>query len=95
MAKAVIADNPRASGQYRFFLAPGVQHCRGGPGADDLPLLDALESWDSSGKAPDRLVATKADHSLTRPHCAWPQVAHYKGSGEANDPASWQCVKRS
>jgi feruloyl esterase len=60
-----------------------------------LPLLDTLEAWDASGEAPDRIVATKRDAPLTRPHCAWPRVARYTGSGDADDPASWSCVARS
>jgi feruloyl esterase len=94
-ARAVIAQNPEAAGQFRHFLAPGVGHCGGGAGADVLPLLDTIEAWDASGEAPDRIVATKRDAPLTRPHCAWPRVARYKGSGEADDPASWSCVERS
>ena len=86
---------PAASGQARYFLYPGVGHCAGGPGADQVPVLDALEVWDETGEAPDVLIGTKRDGSLTRPHCAWPSVARYKGSGDANDPASWQCVART
>jgi len=90
-ARAVMAQNPSASSQYRLFLAPGVGHCGGGPGADVLPLLDTIEKWDASNKAPDTVVATKRDGSLTRLDCAWPKVAHYDGSGDANDPANWSC----
>ncbi len=92
--RAVMAQSPRASSQMRYFLAPGVGHCGGGPGADVQPLLSTIEAWDSSGKAPDTMVGSKRDGSLTRPHCAWPKVAHYKGSGDANDPKSWSCVAR-
>jgi feruloyl esterase len=94
-ARAVLARTPAASSQMRYFLYPGVGHCAGGPGADQVRVLDALEAWDETGVAPDVLIGTKADGSLTRPHCAWPNVARYRGSGEANDPASWQCVARA
>jgi feruloyl esterase len=40
------------------------------------------------------LIGTKADGSLTRPHCAFPKVARFTGNGNANDPASWTCVAR-
>lgn len=92
---AVLAKNAAAVNQLRYFLLPGVEHCRGGPGADQIELLDALANWDSTGKAPDVLVGTKASGALTRPHCAWPKVAQYKGSGEANEPANWTCVPRT
>jgi feruloyl esterase len=93
--RSVLAVAPAASSQARYFLYPGVGHCAGGPGADQVRVLDALEAWDETGQAPDILIGTKANGSLTRPHCAWPNVARYRGSGDANDPASWQCVPRA
>nr|WP_294517818.1 tannase/feruloyl esterase family alpha/beta hydrolase [uncultured Rhodopila sp.] len=55
---------------YRLFLVPGMQHCSGGPGANNFgqgaPLADsdhdvikALEAWVEQGRAPDRIIATK------------------------------------
>jgi hypothetical protein len=55
---------------YRLFLVPGMQHCSGGPGANNFgqsaPLADAdhdvikaLEAWVEQGKAPDQIIATK------------------------------------
>ncbi|MGX7894878.1 tannase/feruloyl esterase family alpha/beta hydrolase [Tsuneonella sp. HG222] len=93
-AHAVLARSPRAASQMRHFLAPGVGHCRGGNGADVLPLLSTIEAWDSTGKAPDVILATRDDRTLSRPHCAFPKVAHYKGSGDANVAANWSCVAR-
>ena len=94
-ARQVMAQNPRAAQNMRVFLAPGVGHCGGGPGADVLPLASTIDSWVHTGTAPESLVATKRDKSLTRLDCAWPKVAHYAGSGDANDPKSWRCVARS
>ena len=93
--RAVLARAPAASSQSRYFLYPGVGHCAGGPGADQVGVLDAIAAWDETGQAPEVLTGTKADGSITRPHCAWPNVARYRGTGEANDPASWQCVPRA
>jgi feruloyl esterase len=93
--RAVQARAPAAGANARYFLYPGVGHCAGGPGADQVDVLGALESWDDTGRAPEVLIGTKRDSSLTRPHCAWPNVARYRGSGDANDPAHWQCVPRS
>ncbi|OYW46542.1 MAG: hypothetical protein B7Z08_07020 [Sphingomonadales bacterium 32-68-7] len=92
--RAVLSAAPAARQNMRYFLYPGVGHCAGGPGADQVALLDALDGWTETGRAPDVLIGTKANGSITRPHCAWPNVAQYRGSGEANDPASWQCVAR-
>ncbi|BBC73689.1 conserved hypothetical protein [Altererythrobacter sp. B11] len=90
-AKAVGAKAPRAEEQMRFFLLPGVEHCRGGPGADQVEWLDTLDSWANGGTAPDSVIGKKADGSLTRLHCASPAVARYKGNGSPDDPANWQC----
>ena len=79
----------------RMFLAPGVNHCGGGPGADQLPLLETLDQWLTTGKAPETLVARKADNSKVRLLCAWPRVAQYGGSGDVNDPKNYRCIARS
>jgi feruloyl esterase len=36
-----------------------------------------------------RVVGTRVD--MTRPLCAYPQVATYKGTGSTNDAASFAC----
>ena len=89
------ADPAGSASGMRMFLAPGVNHCGGGPGADQLPLLEELDRWLESGNAPERIVAKKADGSIVRPLCAWPKVAHYNGSGDANDPNNYRCIDRS
>jgi feruloyl esterase len=40
------------------------------------------------------LVGHNRQSGITRPHCAFPNVARYSGSGDANDPANWRCVAR-
>jgi tannase/feruloyl esterase len=62
----------QANGFMRLYMAPGVQHCAGGPGPDtfgqmvtsaqsdpqhDLTL--ALERWVEQGVAPEQVIATK------------------------------------
>lgn len=77
----------------RYFLAPGVFHCGGGPGPDIVNpnLLTALERWVEQGKAPDRIIATKAGSPLARPMCSYPELARYIGSGDTNDAANFVC----
>jgi feruloyl esterase len=85
----------RAVGQHvRYFLAPGVFHCGGGPGPDVVNpnLLTALEQWVEDGFAPERIVATKNNSSLARPMCPYPKLARYVGSGNTDDPANFVCV---
>lgn len=89
--KAVGAKVPQADDSVRLFMAPGVGHCRGGPGADMPDTITALESWVEQGRAPATLISTRADGTLTRPFCPYPKQAHYAGTGDPNQPASWQC----
>jgi len=58
----------------------------------------ALEQWVEKGAAPSTVIATKEAASgsvggvkVTRPLCAYPQVAKYKGSGDTNDAANFAC----
>lgn len=88
---AVQKGGPKATASVRLFLAPGVGHCRGGPGTDVVNNLGAIDQWVASGKAPETLVAHRADGSKTRLLCAWPKVAKYKGTGDANAPESYTC----
>ena len=96
--RAVLAENSAALSSMRYFTMPGVEHCRGGPGADQVEWLDALADWDETGAAPDMLLGKQSDGSLTRPHCAWPTVANYRptaGGGDGNNPSNWQCEPRA
>ena len=82
---------PAAAASVRMFLAPGVEHCGGGPGLDKIDALTALDDWVRTGKAPDTLLATKDKLKMSRPLCAYPQVARYKGSGDPNEAANFEC----
>src|SRR5439155_24033135 len=80
---------------YRFFLAPGMGHCSGGPGPNQFDMLSALEQWVEKGVAPDRIVATHSTNGKidrTRPLCMYPQVARWKGSGSTDDAVNFACV---
>jgi feruloyl esterase len=86
----------RAAQQHvRYFLAPGVFHCGGGPGPDVVNpnLLTALEQWVERGVAPERIIASKNNSPLARPMCPYPQLARYVGSGSTEDPVNFVCVK--
>jgi feruloyl esterase len=78
----------------RYFLAPGVFHCGGGPGADIVNpnLLTAMEQWVERGVPPQRIIATKSNSALARPMCPYPRLARYVGSGDTNDPDNFVCV---
>lgn len=79
---------------YRLFMAPGMAHCGGGTGPNTFDMQAALEEWVERGVAPDRIVATRAIGGVVdrlRPLCPYPQVAIYKGKGDTNDAANFEC----
>ena len=89
---------------YRLFLVPGMGHCGGAYGVD---WITPLEQWVEGGMAPDQLTgkrlaparfgppapgpAAQAADLGSRPICAYPQQAVYKGSGAASDPSAFAC----
>jgi hypothetical protein len=77
----------------RLFLVPGMGHCRGGEATlDEFDLLTAVVDWVEQGRAPDSVVATgTAFPGRSRPLCAFPKHAHYKGAGSADDAANFEC----
>lgn len=77
----------------RLFLAPGMGHCGGGPSAlDTFDMLGEMVEWVEQGKAPASISATgRAFAGQSRPLCPYPQHAHYKGNGNPNDAASFEC----
>jgi feruloyl esterase len=77
----------------RIFLVPGMYHCRGGDYAlDNFDLLTAVVNWVENGTAPDSVVATgKAFPGRSRPLCAYPKYAHYKGQGDPEDARNFEC----
>jgi feruloyl esterase len=50
---------------YRFFIAPGMGHCGGGPGPNQFDHLTALEQWVEKGVAPDKMIATHSTADST------------------------------
>jgi hypothetical protein len=76
----------------RLFLVPGASHCGGGPSLDTFDALSAMMRWVEQGSAPDNLTATgRAFPGRSRPLCAYPLHAHYKGQGNAEDAANFEC----
>lgn len=41
----------------RLFMAPGLQHCIGGPGPGGIDTLSAMEAWVEKDQAPQSLIA--------------------------------------
>jgi tannase/feruloyl esterase len=78
----------------RLFMVPGMGHCQGGAGPDQVHWMAPLERWREGGKAPDRLEAARVAGNrveMTRPLCPYPQVAKYSGTGSTNDAQNFAC----
>ena len=80
----------------RLFLVPGMDHCdyfdRGGLSVSDW--MGPLVKWVENGVAPESVTASsRATNPIkfTRPICAWPKAANYKGSGSRTDASNWSC----
>jgi len=87
---------PKKTAEFiRLFMAPGVGHCAGGAGPAPTGQMDALLSWVEDNKAPDTLLAQRRDQTgavtRSRPLCAYPLVAKYKGSGSTDEAANFVC----
>ncbi len=77
----------------RVYLVPGMGHCGSGAATlDRFDLLQAVVDWVEHGKAPDAVTATgPAFPGRGRPLCAYPQHATYKGQGNPEDAANFEC----
>jgi feruloyl esterase len=82
---------------YRFFPVPGMAHCGGGAGPNTFDALAAITAWVEQKQAPDSIAASHATNGVadrTRPLCAYPAVARYKGNGSIDDATNFSCVAR-
>jgi hypothetical protein len=101
------SQDGKAADFARYFPVPGMNHCSGGPAADQFDLLGPLVRWVEQGVAPQAVTASArgagnaggtntelpADWSATRsrPLCAYPTVARYNGSGPVEAASSFSC----
>jgi feruloyl esterase len=81
-------------GFLRFYTIPGFAHGTGFFNASGgLPVLEALEGWVESKNAPGNLVVTDTNTpGRTRPMCVYPMFPQYKGTGDINSAASFDCT---
>ena len=97
--EAVRQEHADAESFARLFLLPGVGHCAGGSGPDQVDWLSAIQAWVEEGKPPTRLVATKLGEDgavqVERPVCAYPARAQYTGAGDGTREGAFECVAPS
>jgi Tannase and feruloyl esterase len=75
------------------------QYDAAGTGDPEYKIGAALQRWVEQGIAPERIIATKRQNDdpksevvRTRPLCAYPRVARYRGEGSTDSAASFDCV---
>ncbi len=76
----------------RLFLLPGVLHCSGGPGPDQVEWLKLIRNWVENDKAPERVIMSKKKDGktvMTRPVFPYPKAAVYNGKGDTNIETSF------
>ena len=85
---------PDARESIRLFMVPGMGHCGGGDGTSTFDMVTAVDKWVETRAAPATIPASKMVEGKvvrTRPLCAYPAVAMYKGAGSTDDAANFVC----
>jgi hypothetical protein len=85
----VLDLDPKVADYYRYFEAPGVDHCGGGLGWYPGDGLNALIDWVEKGVAPETLEAETIKGRKAN-LCAWPKRLIYVG-GDADVATSFEC----
>jgi feruloyl esterase len=78
---------------FRLFMVPDMGMCPGSF-ADTFNAMGALQKWTEEGIEPDQITASYNDGPRvykTRPVCAYPEVAIYKGEGDPAKAENFNC----
>jgi feruloyl esterase len=90
------ASGAAATSGARLFMLPGVDHCGEGGGPSEFDRLALIDMWVERGQAPDRIVAKRPAQgdtpARTRPLCAFPGIARYRGEGSTDDERNFVCA---
>ena len=84
-----------AKNSIRLFMVPGMGHCRGGDGTDTFDAMSILKQWVETNQAPGQIPASRIREGKvdrTRPLCAYPAVAKYKGTGSTDEASNFTCA---
>jgi feruloyl esterase len=91
--EAALKQDKDLSSYIRLFMLPGVLHCGGGTGCDNVDWVTLIRDWVENNKAPDRIISSKYANGkaiATRPVYPYPKVVVYGGSGDAKDEKSYK-----
>ena len=76
----------------RAFLVPGMTHCDGGESLDNFDMVSAIVEWVENAQPPERVISTGiAFPGRSRPLCPYPDFAYYRGVGDPEDAANFEC----
>lgn len=84
--EAAMKKDKDINSYIRLFMLPGVLHCGGGTGCDNVDWVGLIRAWVENNQAPDRIISSKTDQGktvATRPVYPYPKVTVYSGSGDA------------
>jgi len=73
--EGILKGDKDAPSFARLFLLPGVLHCEGGLGCDNVDWISLIIDWVENSKAPDEVVASKTvqGKTITRKIFAYPK----------------------
>jgi feruloyl esterase len=80
--------------QVKLFNIPGMGHCAGGEGCDTFNKLALIDKWTEENQASEKIITYKVEQEKpvrSRPICAYPKVAKYKGSGDIDQAQNFDC----
>ena len=80
----------------QLYLIPGMHHCKGGVNIDRFDLMTPLINWVEDDVVPQGLVGHRVEQgkiTRTRPLCAYPEVARYRGTGNIDAHENFECVE--
>jgi feruloyl esterase len=87
-------DRKAVRDSVRLFMIPGMAHCGGGDGTSTFDMVAAVDQWVQTKAAPSEIPASKIVEGKvvrTRPLCAYPAFANYKGTGSTDEAANFVC----
>jgi hypothetical protein len=91
--EAALKQDKDLNSYMRLFMLPGVLHCGGGPGCDNVDWISLIRDWVENNKAPERIISSKLVQGktvATRPLLPYPKVTVYSGSGDASQEKSYK-----
>ena len=93
----VLATIENSTGDFfRLPMVPRMFYCGGGVGPSQFDATTLLLAWVEQAKAPVRIEVSRVARGKevwTRPLCAYPEGARFRGSGSIEDAANFPCAK--